>query len=98
MQTLSSKFCLLIKDGISMTKENASTSLGTVVEKVGEDFIPYFAETISFLITYLGEFSGVEYKQFRGQVIESITIICSAVGMDAFRPAAENVIGVMLQI
>lgn len=42
MQTLSQKFCILIKDGISMCKENASTALGTVVEKVGEEFIPYF--------------------------------------------------------
>jgi len=42
MQILSSKFCLLIKDGISMVKENASTALGTVIEKVGEDFIPFF--------------------------------------------------------
>ena len=54
MQTLSSKFCLLIKDGISMIKENASTALGTVIEKLGEDFIPFFQETIQFLVTYLG--------------------------------------------
>jgi len=25
-----------------MVKENASTALGTVIEKVGEDFIPFF--------------------------------------------------------
>lgn len=47
---------------------------------------------------YLGEFSAPEYKQFRGQVIEAITIICSAVGLEAFRPMADNIIGVMLQI
>ena len=46
MQTLSQKFCLLIKDGISMTKENASTALGTVAEKIGEDFLPFFQDTI----------------------------------------------------
>lgn len=98
MQALSQKFCVLIKDGISMCKENASTALGTLVEKVGEDFIPYFQETIQFLVQYLGEFNAPEYKQFRGQVIESITIICSAVGLDAFRPVADNIVGVMLQI
>lgn len=45
-----------------MTKETASTSLGTVVEKVGEEFAPYFQETINFLITYLGQFHTAEYK------------------------------------
>ena len=50
------------------------------------------------MITYLSEFHTAEYKQFRGQAIETITIICSAVGMDAFRPVAESVITVILQI
>ena len=98
MQTLSQKFCNIIQNGISMSKENATTALGTVVEKIGEDFIPYFQETIQFLVTYLGQFCTNEYKQFRGQAIETITIICTAVGMEAFRPAAENVVGIMLQI
>ena len=42
MQSLSQKFCLLVKNGNSMTKENATTALGTFVEKIGEDFVPYF--------------------------------------------------------
>ena len=62
MQTLSSKFCLLIKDGISMIKENAVTALGTIVEKIGEDFKPYFEETVQFLISYIGEFHTSAYK------------------------------------
>ena len=98
MQQLSQKFCVLIQDGISMTKENAVTSLGTLVEKVGEDFAPFFQETINFIITYLGQFNTPEYKQFRGQAIETVTIICSAVGIDCFRPLAPSVVGVMLDI
>ena len=86
----------MIKDGISIIKENASTALGTIVEKIGEDFKPYFEETIQFLISYIGEFHTSAYKQFRGQAIEAITIICSAVGIEAFRVVADNVIGVML--
>ena len=96
MQPLSQKFCLLIKDGCSMTKENATTALGTFVEKIGEDYAQYFQETISFLIQYLGQFATKEYKQFRGQAIETITIIATAVGLETFRPAASNVIEIML--
>lgn len=98
MQPLSQKFCLLIKDGCSMTKENATTALGTFVEKIGVDYAQYFQETISFLIQYLGQFASKEYKQFRGQAIETITIIATAVGLEAFRPVASNVIEIMLQI
>ena len=81
-----------------MTKENAVTTLGTVVEKVGEDFVPYFSESIEFLLTYLAQFHQPEYKQFRGQAIETITIVCSAVGLDAFRPVAARVVEAMLSI
>ena len=48
------------------------------------------------LIAILGEFSGKEYKQCRGQVIEAITIICVAVGNDSFLPVAKDVIQVLL--
>jgi len=96
MQQLSQKLCLLVKDGISMTKGNAVTTLGTLVEKVGEDFIPYFTESIDFLLTYLAQFDSADYKQFRGQAIETITIISSAVGLDAFRSVADRVIEAML--
>ena len=98
LQVMSAKFGQLIQNGISITKEGATTALGTFVEKIGEGFIPHFAETIQFLITYLTQFATPEYKQFRGQAIETMTIICTAVGMDTFRPLAADVIGVMLQI
>lgn len=56
MQTISSKLCNLIKDGISIVKENAVSALATVAEKAGTNFIPFFNDTIYFLIGYLNEF------------------------------------------
>ena len=81
LQVISAKFGQLIQTGISITKEGATTALGTYVEKIGEDFIPHFTETVRFLISNLNEFATPEYKQFRGQAIETMTIICTAVGM-----------------
>ena len=78
-----------------MVKENAATSLATLVEKVGEAFIPYFTESLQFLINILSQHHSKEYKQLRGQVIEGITIICAAVGLETFRPAANDVIGIL---
>jgi hypothetical protein len=46
----------------------------------------------------LNKFNSLEYKQFRGQVIEAITIICAGVGEDNFKPVAPEVIKVMLTI
>lgn len=92
MQTISQKLCALIKDGISIVKENAVSALATVAEKAGTNFIPFFNDTIYFLIGYLTEFYQPEYKQFRGQVIEAITIICAAVGEEPFAPVAHDVI------
>lgn len=42
--------------------------------------------------------SAKEYKQFRGQVIEAITIMCSAVGQEPFLPVADTVVAAMLEI
>ena len=50
------------------------------------------------MISFLGQFKEPVYKQFNGQVIEAITIICSSVGMDRFRPHAPAVINAMLEI
>ena len=46
LQVLSQKFCNMIKNGISITKENAVTALATVVEQVGDSFNDYFNETL----------------------------------------------------
>ena len=98
MQIISQKLCALIKDGISIVKENAVSALATVAEKAGANFIPFFNDTIAFLIGYLNEFLAPEYKQFRGQVIEAITIICAGCGEEAFAPVANDVIQVLLTI
>jgi hypothetical protein len=98
MQTVSQKLCLLIQNGPSLVKENASTALASTIEQAKEHFIPYFKETLQFLIRFLNEFSTPEYKQFRGQVIEAITIICAAVGETAFLEVADDVIQVMVHI
>lgn len=95
-QLLAQKLLILIKNGISICKENAATALASVVEMTKEAFVPYFQETLQMLIQILGEFHQKEYKQFRGQVIEAITIICTAVGNDAFLPVAKDVIQVLL--
>jgi len=97
-QIFCTKLCDLIKNGISVVKEAAVTSLGTIVEKIEEEFAPYFTSTLQLLIGFLNEFHTDEYKQFRGRTIEGITLICNAVGNEVFKPLADDVIKVLLDI
>jgi hypothetical protein len=79
-------------------KENAVTSLATIVEQAKEAYIPFFKETVLILIQSLNAHSSKEYKQFRGQVIEAITIMCAGVGEGPFAEVADQVVGAMLEI
>ena len=98
LQVLAQKLVLLIRNGISLVKENAATALASTVEQAKEAFVPYFQETLQLLIGVLSEFHQKEYKQFRGLVIEAITIICAAVGEESFMSVAHDLIGVLVNI
>jgi len=97
-QVICTKLCAMIQSGISIIKENAVTTLATTAERNEKDFAPYFRETLKFLIGFLNEFTSSAYKQFRGQTIEGITLICAAVGEETFKPCADDVIQVLLHI
>lgn len=73
-------------------KENAVTALASTVEQAKEAFIPFFKETLAILVAQLQQFVSKEYKQFRGQVIEAITIICAGVGEVAFEGESDLVV------
>ena len=92
------KLSNLIQNGITIIKENAVTALASLAEAAKESFNPFFEEALKFLCGYLAAFNEPHYKQFKGQVIESITIIAASVGLDMFRPHAPLVINAMLEV
>lgn len=98
LQLLSQKLLTLTQNGISLVKENAVTALASTVEQAKESFVPFFKETLQILITQLNFYFQKEYKQYRGQVIEAITIICAGVGELAFASEADLVVQAMLEI
>jgi len=98
IQNISTKLLTLVQNGISLVKENAVTSLATIVEQAKEAYVPFFKETVGILINSLAAHSAKEYKQFRGQVIEAITIMCAGVGEKPFAEVADAVVGAMLEI
>lgn len=89
---------MLISTGISIIKENAVTALASLAEAAKSHFDAHFDECIKYLCGFLHQFNEPQYKQFKGQVIESITIVSAAAGLDKFRPHANQVIQAMLII
>lgn len=98
LMLITKKLLVLVQNGISLVKENAVTALASTVEQAKEAFIPFFKETVSILIQQLATYNTKEYKQFRGQVIEAVTIICAGVGEVAFLEMADQVVQAMLEI
>ena len=98
IQACMPKLSGLIQTGISIIKENAVTALASLAEAAKQNFAPYFNECLQFLCGYLAQFNEPCYKQFKGQVIEAITIISASVGLEYFRPHAATVIAAMLDI
>jgi hypothetical protein len=74
------------------------TSLASLAEATKDHFGPYYNECITYLLSTLANYNEPCYKQFKGQVIEAVTIISASVGIDTFRAYAPSVISAMLEI
>jgi hypothetical protein len=55
-QAMTEKFCFIMQNGISMAKENAATALANMVEVIEGEFMPFFNNTIHFMIGMLSTY------------------------------------------
>jgi importin-5 len=90
----------LAVNGISLVKESALSALSSTVEIAKEKYEPFLNRTLEVLFAYYSDqqYSGRPYKQLKGQAIETLTIIASSVGPDMFRPAAGQLIQLMINL
>lgn len=79
MGEISIKLGLLMKNGISIQKENSVTAFATTAVVIKQKFDPHFSETVDLLLNCLNENNGPLYRQYRAQVIEALTLISSSV-------------------
>lgn len=91
MGVLSQKLGKMMTQGISIQKENSVTAFASSAVAIKEHFDPHFAETVDLLLNCLNENPQPEYRQFRAQVIEAITLIASSVSEAAFEPQANKI-------
>lgn len=88
----------LLQNSISIVKENAMSVIAATAEAAKLAFVPYFNELMPLLFSVFNTHNGKQYRQLKGQTIEAITLIASAVKESVFQPYLEQTINVLLQI
>jgi len=77
----------LMKEGTSnLLMETSITACSSMAESLDKKFEEYYHEVMELLIPILVTTVDSNYKQFKGQLIEAITIMSVCVGMDSFKP------------
>lgn len=92
------KLIKVVKEGVSIAKENAVSCIASIAESAYEKFVPYYDELIPFLFACVQQFSSREYHKFRGQVIECLTIIMTSGDNKAFQKYTHPLIELMVSM
>lgn len=98
MVALSQKLGIMMRQGISVQKENSVTAFASSAVAIKENFDQHFKETIDLLLNCLVENPQPEYRQYRAQVIEAITLISSSVSDAVFMPESQRIVEAMIFI
>jgi hypothetical protein len=85
-------------NGISLVKESCLSAISSVAELCKENFKPFLEVTVQMLFKIIETHTRKEYKQLRGQAIETMTIVASSVGVELFRPALNQLVTIMIQV
>lgn len=65
LEKISTRLGVLMKNGISIQKENSVTAFATTVVVIKEKFDAHFEESLNLLLTCLHENQGPDYRQLR---------------------------------
>ena len=92
------KLIKIIREGISLSKENAMTCISSIAESAKQQFALYYNELIPFLFACVQQFSAREYHQLRGQTIECLTILMDSGERTAFSKYLQTLIDLMVNL
>ena len=95
---LFSKFTNILLSGISYEKENALSALASLSESCPDNFEKFYDETMKILLQILGSSNKKEFRQLRGQSIETITIISEQMPLEKFGVYVKDLIQLMVNI
>ena len=98
IEALIAKLLPLIKDGISIQKENSVTAFASTAVAIKSQFDKYFNDSLDVLLGQLNTNGGPEYKQLRAQIIEGITLMSGSVSDEVFMAKSQQIIEAMVTI
>ncbi|CAK67710.1 unnamed protein product (macronuclear) [Paramecium tetraurelia] len=84
--------------GISIEKEGAISVIAATAESSKKLFVPYVNELIPLLFQIFSTHQTKQYRQLKGQVIETITLIASAVGEQVYLPYLQQTVQILIQV
>ena len=86
------------QQGISLVRENALSTISAIAESARHHYQPYFEKSVPIIYEIMKTHNQPEYKQLRGQCIECITVMGTAVGKDYFKRFASEIVDLMVHI
>ena len=98
IEALLGKLLPLIKEGISIQKENSVTAFASTAVAIKTQFDKYFNDSLDVLLNQLAVNSGPDYKQLRAQIIEGITLMAGSVSDEVFLAKSQQIIEAMVTI
>lgn len=87
-----------VKCDSSYVAGNAATCIASVAEACQEDFVKYYETCVEQLLPVIEQPVPKEFRKFKGQAIEGLTIAGVCIGMDNFRPFSERILKVLLVV
>ena len=74
-----------IQEGWSLIRENALSTISSIADAARENMIPYFDKIAPIIYTILKNTTAPEHKVLRGQAIEALTMLGTAIGRENFK-------------
>lgn len=88
----------LLTHSISLVKTSVLPTISSIATVAKESFIQYFKKTSEVLFEIINTHKGKEYKELKGNVIETLTVIADGVGKEPFKEVAPHLIRYLITI
>ena len=82
----------------SIVIESALNAIAAIADANKEQFAQNYQQLVPFLVSIIRSYTAGVYKQLRGKAIECLTLMCSAVGREVFRPHVTEVVSLLKDI
>lgn len=91
------KLLILLNTGKTYVQEQAITTIATVADSAGDNFVKYYSAIMPFLLNILRQATQKEFRLLRGKAMECASLIALAVGKEVFAPNAAELIEILRQ-